>query len=164
MSSLLRPTRLFLLCVAGVIALCAGFAVMSLQQTSLFPVPTRETIVGVWKHEGAGAETSALQFFSNGTFRGTNVPLEIFALYGMPHFSSAINWNETTDISGTWKPHGGDSGNGPDVELQIASPLSRAAGAMLFYQGTTSGVELGTVVGDSSVDTIVVFSKSSGRY
>jgi hypothetical protein len=102
-----------------------------------------------------------LDLKSDGTFQVHDIPPQIFALYGDPHWDEALDWNASVDLAGTWQTTKERSGGDPYVTFYI-NPEADSPGeyTKLNVSGTGSKLDLYYVYGDPDNDNQFAFVRS----
>ncbi|MFJ4030171.1 hypothetical protein ACIPWF_22800 [Paenarthrobacter sp. NPDC089989] len=68
------------------------------------PVPITEAgIHGTWVSWGPQGQTAILVFSENGSFRGTDLPGDVFRPFVTDDYPSKANWLHQTERHGTWQ-------------------------------------------------------------
>jgi hypothetical protein len=125
--------------VVIVIAACLGLS--GCESTAIIPVPTKQELVGSWRHSAGSA---VLDLRKDGSFSLTKVPEGVLEQKEVAPGDSITGPDLT--VSGTWKrgSGGNDAGGAPGVLLHYRTPpqVGPNDGVTLVVAGEGSSLQL----------------------
>jgi hypothetical protein len=142
------------------VILIAGLNGCSLIYGQKVSWPSRAELVGSWVHAGPGDVRTELDLGHDGSLEVTNVPREVFTLYGNRYYNNGghLQWSHLISLSGTWTLSKTTVGDLPAIDIS-AGPKGKVGGILTTMQvrGEGQGRTLSVVLGDPDNDNWFTF-------
>jgi len=118
---------------------------------------TVSNTAGRWVHEGPNGQQTVMNLREDGTFKITDIPVEVFQFSNSLQSITQLNWTQLHDLEGTWATGWDRDSNEPYVVMDIHNVGTN----MRLYSGNEKdGVELYSAFGDPDSGVWFYFTKS----